>query len=61
MKQKMASRRQRKREKVAVGPRPREYKARYKTKSCGEFRVRWRGLFILEEGRENTGVSVAMN
>ena len=40
LKQNMASRRQRKREKVTVGPGSRECKAIYETNNFGELRVR---------------------
>ena len=56
MKQNMASRGERKRDKVRVGPGLRECEARYETKNCGEFRVRWRELCALGEGH-NMGVS----
>ena len=57
MEQKVASRRQRKREKVAFGPGPREYKAGHETSNCGELRVRWRGLCALSKGGgQNTSV-----
>ena len=43
--QKMASRRERKKAKVSVGPGLRECEAGYETNSCVELRVRWRGLY----------------
>ena len=52
----MVSRRQRKREKVAVGQGLRECKAGYETKKCGELRVRWRELRALGERGQNTSV-----
>ena len=55
MKQNMASRRERKSEKVRVGPRLRQCEARYETGNCGEFCVRWRGLCALGEGGEEHG------
>ena len=48
--------REKKREKVAVGQGPRECKAGYETNNCGELRVRWRELFALGEGMQNMGV-----
>ena len=56
LKQNMASRGQRKRGKVAVGPGSGECKAGYETNNCGELRVRWRGLCALGEGGQNMGV-----
>ena len=47
LKQKMASRRQRRIEKVMVGLGSRECKAGYDSDNCGKFRVRWRGLCAL--------------
>ena len=44
LKQNMVSRRERKREEVAVGPGSGEYKAGYETNNCGDLRVRRRGL-----------------
>ena len=45
MKQNMASRRERKREKVGVGPGVIEFEAGYETNNFVELRVRWRGLY----------------
>ena len=45
LKQNMASRRERKRAKLRVGPGLGECEARYETNGCGELRVRWRGLY----------------
>ena len=61
LKQNMASRRQRKREKVAAGPGSRELKAGYETNSCAELRVKLSGLCALIEGAEHecTKVGVA--
>ena len=61
-KQSMSSRRQRKREKVAVGPGPRQCKAGDETKICGKLRLRWGGLCALgnggaENGRAKAGVA----
>ena len=50
MKQNTAFRRYRKREKVAVGPGLRKFKAGYETNGCGKLRVGWRGLCALGEG-----------
>ena len=36
---------ERKRDKLAVGPGSREYKAGYETNNCGELRVRWRACY----------------
>ena len=44
LKQNMVFRRQRKREKVVVGPGSKECIAGYERNSCRELRVRWRGL-----------------
>ena len=55
-KQNTAFIRERKREKLAVGPGPRECKAGYETNNCGELRVRWRELCALGEGGQNMGV-----
>ena len=57
LKQNMVSRRQRKREKLAVGPGSRECKAGHETNNCGELRVRWRGLCALGKGGQNMSVS----
>ena len=43
LKQKMVFRRQRKREKVVVGPGSKECIAGYETHSCRKISVRWRG------------------
>ena len=52
-----AFRRERKREKVAVGPGSRECNAGYETKKCGELRVRCRELCALRERGKNMSVS----
>ena len=49
-KQNTAFIRERKREKLAVGPGPRECKHGYETNNCGELRVRWRKQCALGEG-----------
>ena len=46
----MDSRREKKREKVRVGPKLREFEAGYETSNFGELRVRWRGPCALGEG-----------
>ena len=51
LKQKMAFRRERRREKVRVGPGLRECQVRYETNNCGEKRVRWRGPSALKGGQ----------
>ena len=50
MKQNKAPRRQRKREKMIVGKGPRDFRAVYETKICGELRVRCRWLCASGEG-----------
>ena len=55
MKQYMASRRERKSEKVRVGLGLRQCEARYESGNCGEFCVRWRGLCALGEAGEEHG------
>ena len=45
MKHNTASRRERKRKKVSVGPGLSEFKAGYETKNWVDLRVRWRGLY----------------
>ena len=52
----MASRRQKSREEVAVGPGPRMFKAGHETKNCGEFYVRWGGLSRLGKGGQKMSV-----
>ena len=56
-KQNTAFRRERKREKVTVGPGSRVCKVGYETNICGDLRVRWRGLRALGESGQNTRVS----
>ena len=55
MKQNIASRRQRRKEKEALRPGPRECKAGHETNNYEEFRVRWRKLCTLGKGGQNTG------
>ena len=58
MKQNMASRREREKERgeVRAGQGLKGGGAGYETKKCGELRVRWRGLCALGEMVQNTGV-----
>ena len=59
MKQNMALRRKRKREKVVIGRGPREFEAGFEINSCREFRVRWRmlvGRWEVGHGRASRGV-----
>ena len=58
LKQKMVSRRERKREKMAVGPGSIECKAGHETENCCELRVRWRGLWALKGGGKHGRVKV---
>ena len=59
LKQSKVFRRQRKGEKVMVGPGSREYKAGYKTHNYRELRARWRGLVgRLEVGHERASRGV---
>ena len=60
LKQNMVSRRQIKREKMAVGPGPGTCKAGHKTSYCGEMRVRWRGLCAFKGGAEHERVKVVL-
>jgi len=55
-KQIMVFRRERKREKVAVGPGPGGCAAGYGTKNCCDLRVRWRELCALGEGEQDISV-----
>ena len=56
MKQKMASMRETKREKLGVGPELEECKAGHETSNCVELRVRWRGRYALGEGGQDMGL-----
>ena len=55
LEQNRASRRQRKIEKAAVGPGPRECKAGHEPNNFGELRVRWGGLCALGNGGAEHG------
>ena len=58
LKQNMASRRERKREKVRVGPGLRECEAGYKTNNCRELRVSGEGYMHRRGGAEHERVKV---
>ena len=60
LKHNMVSRRQKKREKVAVGPGPSECKTGRETDNCGELRVRWKGLCALKVGGEHERAKVGV-
>ena len=55
-KQNVVFRRERKREKVAVGPGSGECTAGYETNNCCDLRVRWRELCALGEGEQDIRV-----
>ena len=55
-KQNVVFRRERKREKVAVGPGSEECKAGYETNNRCDLRVRWRKLCALGEGEQDISV-----
>ena len=60
LKQNMVSRRQIKREKMAVGPGPGKCKTGHKTSYCGELRVRWSRLCAFKGGAEHERVKVVL-